>query len=40
LEEKIKVLEERLKVLEEPQNLEKELLCTNNWALVQEKTLL
>jgi hypothetical protein len=40
LEEKIKVLEERIKVLEEPQKLEKELLRSNNWAQVQEKTLL
>jgi hypothetical protein len=40
LEEKIKVLEERLKVLEEPQKLEEELLRSNNWAQVLEKTLL
>jgi regulator of replication initiation timing len=40
LDGKKTAFEERIKVLEEPQKLEEELLCSNNWAHVLEKTVL
>jgi hypothetical protein len=40
LDGKTTALEERIKVLEEPRKLEEELLCSNNWTHVLEKTLI